>query len=944
MPVRCARWVVRKNWIVTGSDDLVIRVFNYNTTEKVASWEAHSDYIRAFAVHPTRPYLLSSSDDMTVRLWDWERGWKCVTTYEGHQHYVMSVVFNPKDPNTFATASLDRTIKIWSLASPTPNYTLEGHEKGVNGVDYYCGADKPYLVSGSDDHSVRIWDYQTKACVRVLEGHSQNISSVAFHPELPLLLSASEDGTLRAWNSSTFRVEANYSFGMERIWTVCLHPNSIQIAVGCDEGAVVFSLGKSEPAASMDANGKIIWAKGHQIYTGTVRTISEDGTESIIISPSDGESIQIVRKELGNSETYPQLIQHSPTGRFVAVLGDGEYVIYTAVAWRNKSFGKAQDFCWGAPGTNDYAVRDGSGKVTVYQNFTEAGTLPGTSLGDQRLFGGRLVGVWQERQLCLYDWGSLQLVRRIDLDVESGEEPTRLAWSDGGQLAIATSEGGYIVRYHPEALEQQQQESATEDGIEEAIEFVGTISSNGEAIQSGCWVGEAFFLVTRHSHRLAYWIGGESYPVAMCERPMHCLGFLADEGKVFLADKDANVVSYQISLEVIQYETAILEGDPEQVRQLTPKLPTSQLNRVAHFLEAHGHAAEALQLATDPDYRFELAMGLGKLDIAYDLACEWESPAKWRQLGDRALAEWKVALAEKCFVQGADLNSLLLLYASSGNQAGLASLAQMALSQGHPNVALSCFVLGGRREDAFELLLSSKRYPEAALFARAYHLPINLVDRAVLAWREDLVKQDRQRYSEMIPVPSEHPELFPELSFAHAAFDGNTKTSFGGKKAPFEHSFPIPLCNNVTSNDPEDYMSMASMEVNTTGTGSVRAEDVDEMIASMRGTGFESSSFNEHHQPSHFLSPHPEEEDEDYLETAGNPMKNDDTAALEDTLDRLDLDDLAVDPNYPTSQRLGDAYDDLEDEAAAPADSDIKKSLSPVLIPDEIDLDEDEWN
>lgn len=49
------------------------------------------------------------------------------------------LVFNPKDTNTFASASLDRTIKVWSLGNPTPNMTLEGHEKGVNCIDYYSG-------------------------------------------------------------------------------------------------------------------------------------------------------------------------------------------------------------------------------------------------------------------------------------------------------------------------------------------------------------------------------------------------------------------------------------------------------------------------------------------------------------------------------------------------------------------------------------------------------------------------------------------------------------------------------------------------------------------------------------------------------------------------------------------------------------------------------------
>jgi coatomer subunit beta' len=54
-------------------------------------------------------------------------------TVEGHTHYVMQLVINPKDGgNTFATASLDKTIKVWQFGSTSvANFTLEGHEKGV---------------------------------------------------------------------------------------------------------------------------------------------------------------------------------------------------------------------------------------------------------------------------------------------------------------------------------------------------------------------------------------------------------------------------------------------------------------------------------------------------------------------------------------------------------------------------------------------------------------------------------------------------------------------------------------------------------------------------------------------------------------------------------------------------------------------------------------------
>jgi WD40 repeat protein len=62
----------------TGSDDFQLRIYNYNTHEKIAAFEAHPDYIRCLTVHPTLPLVLTGSDDMTIKCWDWEKGWKCV--------------------------------------------------------------------------------------------------------------------------------------------------------------------------------------------------------------------------------------------------------------------------------------------------------------------------------------------------------------------------------------------------------------------------------------------------------------------------------------------------------------------------------------------------------------------------------------------------------------------------------------------------------------------------------------------------------------------------------------------------------------------------------------------------------------------------------------------------------------------------------------------------
>ncbi|KAE8179665.1 hypothetical protein CF328_g9403 [Tilletia controversa] len=139
VPVRCVKFIARNKWFVAGSDDFFFRCSNYNTHEKVTAFEAHPDYIRSMAVHPTASLLLTGSDDMTIKLWAWDKNWRHV-----------------QDSNTFASSCLDRTVKVWSLGSSQANYTLEVHDKGVNYVEYYHGSDKPYLITTGDDRTVKI--------------------------------------------------------------------------------------------------------------------------------------------------------------------------------------------------------------------------------------------------------------------------------------------------------------------------------------------------------------------------------------------------------------------------------------------------------------------------------------------------------------------------------------------------------------------------------------------------------------------------------------------------------------------------------------------------------------------------------------------------------------------------------------------------------------------
>ncbi|XP_018344845.1 PREDICTED: coatomer subunit beta' [Trachymyrmex septentrionalis] len=737
LPVRTAKFVPRKNWVITGSDDMQIRIFNYNTLERVHSFEAHSDYVRCIAVHPTQPFILTSSDDMWIKLWNWEKSWICQQVFEGHTHYVMQIVFNPKDNNTFASASLDRTVKVWQLGSSTANFTLEGHEKGVNCVDYYHGGDKPYLISGADDRYVKIWDYQNKTCVQTLGGHTQNISAVCFHPELPIFLTASEDGTVRIWHAGMYRLESSLNYGFERVWTIACMRGSNNVAIGYDEGSVMVKVGREEPAVSMDSlGGKIVWARHSEIQQVNLKALGEEA--------QDGERLPLAVKDMGACEIYPQTIQHNPNGRFLVVCGDGEYIIYTSMALRNKAFGQASEFVWAAD-SSQYAVREGNTTVKVFKNFKEKKSFK-PDFGADGIFGGFLLGVSSGSGLCFFDWDTLKLIRRIDI------QPTHVYWAENASLvALATSDQYFILKYHADVVVNATENS---EDIENAFEMIAEMN---EVVKTGLWVGDCF-IYTNSVNRINYFVGGEVVTVSHLDRPMYLLGYVPRDNRLYLCDKELSVVSYSLLLSVLEYQTAVMRKDFETANRVLPTVPKEHRTRVAHFLEKQGFKEQALAVSTDPEHRFELALALGNLATAHTLAKEANSQQKWRQLASLATQKGKLCLAQECLHQAQDFGGLLLLATSTGNSDMIQKLGAVADDTGKNNISfLSNFILGDV-DKCLDILIKTDRIPEAAFFARTY--APSKISAIIKLWKEKLSAVS-EKAGQSLADPEQYENLFP---------------------------------------------------------------------------------------------------------------------------------------------------------------------------------------
>jgi hypothetical protein len=156
----------------------------------------HSSLVNGVAFSPDGRLLATASADKTARLWDPATG-DCQRTLTGHTGMVWDAAFSP-DGRLLATTSDDETARLWDPASGECLRTLTGHTYTVYRVAF--SPDGRLLATASDDETVRLWDPATGDCLRTLTGHTESVLGVAFSRDGRLLATASADDTARVWN------------------------------------------------------------------------------------------------------------------------------------------------------------------------------------------------------------------------------------------------------------------------------------------------------------------------------------------------------------------------------------------------------------------------------------------------------------------------------------------------------------------------------------------------------------------------------------------------------------------------------------------------------------------------------------------------------------------------------------------------------------------------
>ena len=159
--------------------------------------------------------------------------WQCDRTLKQHTGGVSSVAIG-LGGRILASASYDKTIKLWNLQTHKVMHTLTGHGNRVCCVA--ISPDGQLLASGSADRTIKLWHLQTGQLIETFggwfSGHSGEVSAIAFSPDSKVLISSSIDKTIKAWDLNLKKESYNIANNDSNIWAIAMSPDGNIFATG----------------------------------------------------------------------------------------------------------------------------------------------------------------------------------------------------------------------------------------------------------------------------------------------------------------------------------------------------------------------------------------------------------------------------------------------------------------------------------------------------------------------------------------------------------------------------------------------------------------------------------------------------------------------------------------------------------------------------------------
>ena len=295
-------------YIVSGSDDYSVKIWEMKSGKLLKILNGHTNWINSVLISNDGKYIFSGSGDGSVNIWEMESG-KLLKTLKG-ENPIGSVGIS-KDAKYIVTGLENGTLNIWERESGDLVKTLVGDKKAVTSIA--LSNDDKYIVSGSRDRSIKVWERDSGKLVKTLKGHRYDINSVAISNDSKYIVSGSDDRRIKIWEIESGKV----------IKTLKVYADVNSIVISNDDKYII--------SGSRDGNidiwemesGKLLKTlEGHTALIKSV-AISKDG--KYIVSSSYDDSMKIWDRESG--KVLKTLEGHINFIRSIAISNDSKYIV-----------------------------------------------------------------------------------------------------------------------------------------------------------------------------------------------------------------------------------------------------------------------------------------------------------------------------------------------------------------------------------------------------------------------------------------------------------------------------------------------------------------------------------------------------------------------------------------------------------------------------------------